>query len=74
MDPEGGGAGGPDPQKYLKIIGFLSNTKAAFNVGPSSARQRNAILLASDDCPFIAVLDPLSPVQLKKGIKNVIKF
>ena len=47
----GGGAGAPDPPEN---IGFLSNigpdplkshkaTKPAFNVGPSSARQRNAI-------------------------------
>ena len=53
-DPEGG-TGGPDPPplKNHKNIGFLSNTgpdplkihkatKPAFNVGPSSARQRNA--------------------------------
>ena len=52
-----GGAGGPDPPPPLKNhlnIGFLSNTgpdpltslkatKPAFNVGPSSDRQRNAI-------------------------------
>ena len=53
-DPEGGGAGGPDPPEISKNIGFLRNTgpnslqnhkatKPAFNVGPSSARQRNAI-------------------------------
>ena len=54
-DPDGG-TGGPDPSplKNRKIIGFLSNTgsdpleihkaiKPAFKVGPSSARQRNAI-------------------------------
>ena len=51
----GGGAGGPDhPLKYYKNIGLLSNigldplkileaTKPAFNDGPTSARQRNAI-------------------------------
>ena len=51
----GGGARGPDtPRENHKKIGFLSNTgpdplknqkatKPAFNVGPSSARQRNAI-------------------------------
>ena len=50
----GGGRGPPDPLKNHKNIGFLSNTnpgplknhkvtKPAFNVGPSSARQRNAI-------------------------------
>ena len=48
------GAGGPDTLKNHKTIGFLSNTgpdpltnhkatKPAFNVGSSSARQRNAI-------------------------------
>ena len=50
------GAGGPDPPSWKnhKNIGVLSNigpdplkihkaTKPAFNVGPSSARQRNAI-------------------------------
>ena len=52
-DPEGVDRG-PDPMKNHKNIGFLSNTgrdpmenhkatKPAFNVGPSSARQRNAI-------------------------------
>ena len=50
----GGGARGPDPMKNHKNIGFLSNTgldplqnhkatKPAFDVGPSFARQRNAI-------------------------------
>ena len=53
-DPEGRGTGGPNPpEKKYRNIGFLSNTdpdplkftatKSAFNVGPSSARQRNAI-------------------------------
>ena len=53
-DPEGWGTGGPDPpMKNHKNIGFSSNTgpdplfiaatKLAFNDGPSSARQRNAI-------------------------------
>ena len=54
-----GGQGGPDPPplKNHKNIGFLCNTgpdtlknhkanKPAFNVRPSSARQRNAISLA----------------------------
>ena len=55
----GGGQGGPDPPPPLKNhkhIGFLSNTglnplknhkatKPAFNIGPSSARQRNAIYM-----------------------------
>ena len=50
----GGGARGPDPPEKSQNKGFLSNTspdslenhkatKPAFNVGPSSARQRNAI-------------------------------
>ena len=51
-----GGTGGPDlpPLKNHKYIGFLNNicsntlknhkaTKPAFNVGPSSAPQQNAI-------------------------------
>ena len=52
----GGSRGGP-PLKNHKIIGFLSNTgpdplknhkatKPAFNVGSSSAGQRNAIEMA----------------------------
>ena len=55
-DPEGGGSESapPPPLKNHKCIGFLSNTfpdplknhkvtKPAFNVGPSSVQQRNAI-------------------------------
>ena len=54
-DPEGtGGPHPPPPLENFKNIGFLSSngsdplknykaTKPAFNVGPSSARQRNAI-------------------------------
>ena len=54
-DPEGGTGGPADPSlKNHKNIGFLSNSgpdplkrtklpSQAFNVGPSSARQRNAI-------------------------------
>ena len=67
-DPEGGGEGkgsGP-PLKNHKNTGFSSNTgldplknhkatKPAFNVGPLSARQRNAIEMAflwrTDDGP-----------------------
>ena len=44
---------GPDPQKNYEA------TEPAFNVGPSSARQRNAILMAfrwrADDGPLILV-------------------
>ena len=53
-NPEGDRGLGPPPLK--NHLGFLSNTgpdllknqkatKPAFNVGPSSARQRNAILM-----------------------------
>ena len=53
----GGGGGGVRAVKNLKNIGFLSNTglyplknqkstKSAFNVGPSSACQRNRIQMA----------------------------
>ena len=70
-DPEGGGgAGGPHPQEKSQNIGFLSNTgldplknlkatKPAFNVGPSLARQRNAISMVfrwqADDGLLIVV-------------------
>ena len=76
-DPEVG-TGGPDPppeksQKYkgslLYLSGSLANhkaTKPAFNVGPSLARQRNAIKCRwrADDDPLIVVfgwsnMDPL---------------
>ena len=49
---KGVGAGGLDPMKNHKNIGFLSNSgpnplknhiKQAFNVGQSSARQQNGI-------------------------------
>ena len=50
----GGDRGSGPPLKVLKIIGLLSNTgqdplknhkatKPAFNVGPSSGHQRNAV-------------------------------
>ena len=53
-DPELGERGSGPPLENHKNIGFLSNTgpdplkypiatKPAFNVGPSSARQRNTI-------------------------------
>ena len=50
----GGGRGPGPPLENHKNIGFLSPdplknhkaTKPAFNVGPSSARQRNAFLMA----------------------------
>ena len=54
MAPEGSGQGVRTPLKNHKAIGFLSNaapdhlknhkaTKPAFNVGPSSARQRKKL-------------------------------
>ena len=54
VDPEGEDRGSGPPLKNYKNIGFLSDTgldhlknhkatKPAFNVGPTSARQRNAI-------------------------------
>ena len=85
-DPERG-TGGPEPTtppKNHKNISFLSNTgsdhlknhkatKQAFNVGPSSARQRNAILMAfrwrDEDGP-LWYLDPTSPHQLEKKRKK----
>ena len=68
-----GGAGDPDPPPPLKNhknIGFLGTapdplknykaTKPAFNVGPTTARQRNAILITfrwrADEGPLIVVL------------------
>ena len=77
----GGGTGGPPPLKNHKNIGFLCNTgpdpltnliatKSAFNVGPASARQRNAISMAfrwrADGGPFTAVFISSIPHQLKK--------
>ena len=76
------GTGGPDPQlRKSQNIGFLSNTgpdpiknheatKQAFNVGPSSTRQRNAIKMVfcwrADDGPLLWYFDPSSPHQTKK--------
>ena len=56
-DPEGGGTGGPDPPENHQNMGVFNNvcpdllnnykdTKPAFNVGTSSAHQRNAISMA----------------------------
>ena len=53
MDPEEGGRSGP-PENY-------EATEPAFNVRPSSARQRNAILMAfrwrADDGSLIVVFE-----------------
>ena len=63
----GGGTGGLDPPEKSHNIGFLCNTgpdplknhkatKPAFNVGPASAHQRNANIMAfrwrADGSPF----------------------
>ena len=73
------GSGPPPPQKNHKYIGFLSNTgpeilkilkatKPAFNVGPLSAHQQNAISLAFrwhvDDGSLLVVFG-FSPTKTK---------
>ena len=60
------GTGGPDPLKNHKNIGFssytgpdslkITATKPAFNVGPSSARQQNAIKWRFTGGPMMARL------------------
>ena len=87
-DPEGRGARGPHPLEKSQNIGFHSNsgpdplknhkaTKPAFNVGPSSGHQRNAIEVAFRWRAIMArllwYLHPPSPHQLKKKRKNVVK-
>ena len=86
-----GGTGGLDPLKNHKNIRFLCNngpdplknhkaTKPVFNVGQSSARKRNAILMAfcwlADDGPLIVVFGsslPSSNKNVKVG-PPLIKF
>ena len=78
------GGKGSGPPKNHKNIGFLSNigpdplkyhkaTKTTFNVGPSSALQRNAILMAfrwhAADGPLIVVFGSSLPHQLFKNVK-----
>ena len=69
-------------QKYRVSLQYWSGspenhktTEPAFNVGPSSAHQRNAILMAfrwrANDGPIKAVFGLSIPHQLQK---NVIKF
>ena len=81
----GGGTGGPDPHplENYKAIAFLSNTgtaplkshtatKPLFIVGPSSARQQNAIKMAfcwrDDDGSLLVVFgsSPLISFRKKK--------
>ena len=82
----GTGGSGPPPLKNHKAMGFLSNTgpdplknhkatKPAFNVGTSSARQRNAILfrLRVDDVPLLVVFGSFLPSSTKgllHGMEN----
>ena len=68
------------PLKNYKNIGFLSNTgrdplknhkaaKPAFNVGPSLARQGNAIngvSLAANDDPLLVLFGTFFPLSKKK--------
>ena len=75
---------GPPPLKNHKNIGFISNTDPdphkihkAFHVGPSSARQQNAILMAfrwrADDGPLIVVFGsslPSSSTTKKKRCQS----
>ena len=60
---------GPDPLENQK------NTKPTFNVGPSSARQRNAIQMAfrwqANDGPLLVVLG--SSLSLPSSRKNVVR-
>ena len=64
----------PPPEKSQKyrVLAILA-TKSAFNVGPSSTRQGNAIEMAfrwrADDGPFIVVFVSYS-YQLKKKLKQ----
>ena len=59
---------GPDPLKFSKT------TKPAFNVGSSSACQRNAILRRFAGGPMMArFLWYLDPLSLKKEEKNVVR-
>ena len=86
VEPEGGGGGGGGQGvrthlKNHKAIGFLTNTspdplknhiatKPAANVGPSSTRHRNAILMAfrwwANDGPLLVVFGSSLPSSLKK--------
>ena len=67
----GGGTRGLDPPEKSQNIGFLNNTgpdplknhkatKSAFNIGPSTAHMRNAILMAfhwhADDISLLVVI------------------
>ena len=80
------GTWGPDPPlKNHANMGFLSNsgsdsmknhkaTKQAFNVGPTSARQRNAIKMAFRSRAYSGIFDPSSPHQLERKKSNLDPF
>ena len=83
-----GGTGVLDPPENHKNIRFLSNsgldplknyeaTEPAYNVGSSSARQRNAILMAfcwwADDGQLIVEFGSSHHSSNKKQTKNVAK-
>ena len=82
----GGGHGVSTPPENSQKIGFLSctgpdplknhkATKPAFNVGPSSARQRNAIEMAFhwqvEDGPFIVIFGSSISSSTKKTFSNM---
>ena len=83
----GAGVRSPPPLKNHKNIGVISSTgpdpwkitklpKPAFNVGPSSARQRNVIeraLHGQADHGSLIVFFLLSPLNKETATKNVIK-
>ena len=73
--------GSGSPLKNQQTIGFLSNTardplknqratKQAFNVGPSSARQRMTFRWRTDDGPFIVVFGSSIPSSTKKKVER----
>ena len=87
-DPEGGGGRGsdppPPPRENHKDIEFLINTgldpmenhkgtETTFNIGPPSARQRNAIKMAfrwwADDGPLLVVFGSTLPASTKKSFR-----
>ena len=84
-----GGTGAPDPSlKNHKNIGFHSKpgpdpwknhkaTKPAFNVGQSSARQRDAISMAfrwlANNGPLLVVFGPSLPLSIYREKKRFLK-
>ena len=60
--------------QILRQADHHRTARLAFNVGPSSARQRNAILLAfrwrANDCPLIVEFGSSLPLSTKKHQKK----